>query len=109
MSSLSLFILTYLAAVNRYEISHLLAVRRKKSGVKRKASAIVALAFELIDQWVRKFNKRKLYFVVPHLGRLQNNPVERQTIDQALLLKMTEGASDSYATCTDDFCNVLMR
>jgi hypothetical protein len=50
-----------------------------------------------------------LYFVVPHLGRLQNNPVERQTIDQALLLKMTEGASDSYATCTDDFCNVLMR
>ena len=50
-----------------------------------------------------------LYFVVPHLGRLQNNPVERQTIYQALLLKMTEGASDSYATCTDDFCNVLMR
>jgi hypothetical protein len=50
-----------------------------------------------------------LYFVVPHLGSLQNNPVERQTIYQALLLKMTEGASDSYATCTDDFCNVLMR
>ncbi|WP_445250697.1 hypothetical protein [Microcoleus sp. OTE_8_concoct_300] len=25
----------------------------------RKASAIVALAFELIDQWMRKFTKRK--------------------------------------------------
>jgi len=81
---------------------------KKEIRRKRKASAIVALAFELIDQWMRKFNKRKLYFVVPHLRRLQNNPVERQTIDQALLLKMTEGASDSYATCTDNFCNVLM-
>lgn len=108
MSSLSFFILTYLAAVNRCEISLLLAVRRKKSG-EREKQVRLALAFELIDLWMRKFNKRKLYFVVPHLGRLQNNPVERQTIDQALLLKMTEGASDSYATCTDDFCNVLMR
>jgi len=100
--------MTYLAAVNRCEISHLLAVRRKKSG-EREKQVRLALAFELIDQSMKKFNKRKLYFVVPHLGRLQNNPVERQTIDQALLLKMTEGASDSYATCTDDFCNVLMR
>ena len=50
-----------------------------------------------------------LYFVVPHLGSLQNNSMEWQTIDQALLLKMTEGASDSYATCTEDVCNVLMR
>ena len=82
---------------------------KKEIRRKRKARATIALAFELIDQWRRKFNKRKLYFVVPHLGRLQNNPVEGQTIDQALLLKMTEGASDSYATCTDDFCNVLMR
>jgi hypothetical protein len=81
---------------------------KKEIRRKRKARATIALAFELIDQWMRKFNKRKLYFVVPHLGSLQNNPVERQTIDQALLLKMTEGASDSYATCTDDFCNVLM-
>ena len=48
---------------------------KKEIRRKRKASAIVALAFELIDQWMRKFNKRKLYFVVPHLRRLQNNPV----------------------------------
>ena len=82
---------------------------KKEIRRKRKASATIALAFELIDLWMRKFNKRKLYFVVPNLGRLQNNPVERQTIYQALLLKITEGASDSYATCTDDFCNVLMR
>ena len=82
---------------------------KKEINSKRKARATIALALELIDLWMRKFNKRKLYFVVPHLRRLQNNPVEWQTIDQALLLEMTEGTSDSYATCTDDFCNVLMR
>jgi hypothetical protein len=35
-------------------------VRRKKSGEREKQGR-VALAFELIDQWMRKFNKRQLY------------------------------------------------
>jgi hypothetical protein len=32
---------------------------KKEINIKKKTSAIVALAFELIDQWRRKFNKCK--------------------------------------------------
>jgi hypothetical protein len=44
---------------------------KKEIRRKRKASAIVALAFELIYQWMRKFNKRKFdtnYIVSAGIG-----------------------------------------
>ncbi|MEG3937521.1 MULTISPECIES: hypothetical protein [unclassified Microcoleus] len=50
------FKLSYLAAINRGEILHLLAARRKKSGETKKQWRRYALAFELFDESMIKFN-----------------------------------------------------